>query len=586
MPVAESALPILDMETFLEQDQEKDLLRFTTAGSVDDGKSTLIGRLLCDSRGVYEDQLAAIQKSRLNRSTGPIDFSLLTDGLRAEREQGITIDVAYRYFATPKRKFIIADTPGHEQYTRNMATGASTAELAIVLIDARNGVLPQSRRHAFIAALLGIPHMIVAVNKMDLVKFRADVFENIRREFASHLQRLGVENAHFIPISALEGDNVITRSPRTPWYRGESLLEYLENIPLGSGRTHRPLRFPVQYVIRPGASFRGYAGQVVSGTIRPGDLVMALPSGRTSRVRSIPTWEGEATEAFAPMPATICLEDELDVSRGDMLVHPNELPHVSRQFEAKVVWMSEQPLTAGRPYLLKHSTQQLAANITALEHKVNVNTLAEEASDRLELNEIGRVAIETARPIFFDAYSSNRWTGSFILIDPISNATVAAGMIQEPAQGNGAGRAAQAKLLELEFHASRLTPAERHTRAGHYPATIWFTARRELAYLLEVHLFRRGCQAHVVTDEVESRILPELAELLAAAGLITIFSASRLDPDERERAKARLGEDRFFEFLPQSLNAEDELAARQICAVLEERGVLPKTGRYSEGEGI
>jgi sulfate adenylyltransferase large subunit len=298
-----------DIESFLDLDREKELLRFTTAGSVDDGKSTLIGRLLHDSRGVYEDQLASIRNSPLNRSTGPLDFSLLTDGLKAEREQGITIDVAYRYFATPKRKFIIADTPGHEQYTRNMATGASTADLAIILIDARLGVLPQSRRHAFIAALLGIPRIVVAVNKMDLVEFRQDVFERIREEFSSHLERLGISGACFIPLSALEGDNVIAPSARTPWYRGASLLEYLETVPLTQSSNGRPMRFPVQYVIRPNLNFRGYAGQVVSGSLRPGDPVMVLPSGRTSRVKSIVTWDGELAEAFAPMPATICLED-------------------------------------------------------------------------------------------------------------------------------------------------------------------------------------------------------------------------------------------------------------------------------------
>jgi sulfate adenylyltransferase large subunit len=583
MPPAEAVAA--DIETFLDLDRDKELLRFTTAGSVDDGKSTLIGRLLHDSRGVYEDQLASIRNSPLNRSTGPLDFSLLTDGLKAEREQGITIDVAYRYFATPKRKFIIADTPGHEQYTRNMATGASTADLAIVLVDARLGVLPQSRRHAFIAALLGIPRIVVAVNKMDLVDFRQDVFERIREEFSRHLERLGIPGACFIPLSALEGDNVIAPSARTPWYRGASLLEYLETVPLAPASNGRPARFPVQYVIRPDLNFRGYAGQVVSGSLRPGDPVMVLPSGRTSRVKSIVTWDGELAEAFAPMPATICLEDELDVSRGDMLVRPSHLPHVSRHFEAQVVWMSEQPLKVGRPYLLKHTTQQLSATVTAVRHRVDVNTLSEEPASRLELNEIGCLALETARPIFFDAYKSHRATGCFILIDPIGNSTVAAGMILEPRRAPGADNAAQQALLDLDFQSSRLTPAERFARAGHYPATIWLTARQELAYLLERRLFQRGCQVHVIAEEVESRILPEVSALLGAAGLIAIVSTSRPNSAECERARGLAASGRFFHFDPQLLDASDDKAAVQVCAALEDGGVLPRT-RFEVGEGI
>src|SRR6202142_2893410 len=412
MPAIPAEAAPSDIDAFLAQEESKDLLRFTTAGSVDDGKSTLIGRLLHDARGAYEDQLKQAIRG------GEIDFSLLTDGLRAEREQGITIDVAYRYFATPKRKFIIADTPGHEQYTRNMATGASTAEPPIGLGDRRKGGLPQSRRHAFIAALLGIPRIVVAVNKMDLVDFSAEVFARIREEFDAHLKRLGIPAAYFIPVSALEGDNVIVRSPRTPWYEGESLLEHLESVPLDHGATERPVRFPVQYVIRPDLDFRGYAGQIVSGIIRPGDPVVVLPSGRTSRVKSIVSWEGDLAEAFAPMPATVCLEDELDISRGDMLGHPGKVPYVSRRSEAIVVWISARRLRGAEPYLIKHTTQQIAATVTSLVHRVDVNTLAEAPADRLELNEIGRVALETARPLFFDAYAANRATGSFLLIHP------------------------------------------------------------------------------------------------------------------------------------------------------------------------
>jgi sulfate adenylyltransferase large subunit len=553
---------------------------------VDDGKSTLIGRLLYDSQGVYEDQVAAVQRSTVNRSTGAIDFSLLTDGLRAEREQGITIDVAYRYFATPKRKFIIADTPGHEQYTRNMATGASTADLAIILIDARSGVLAQSRRHAFIAALLGIPRIVVAVNKMDLVEFRPEVFQNIRDDFSFHLKLLGIENATFIPVSALEGDNVISPSPRTPWYHGQSLLEHLENVPLEDHRAEAPMRFPIQYVIRPDGNFRGYAGQINSGSLRLGDSVMVLPSGRTSRIHSIVTWDGERDEAFAPMPVTICLQDELDVSRGDMIVHPSELPRVSRHFEAALVWMNEQPLNPEQPYILKHTTQSIAVHIKDLQYKININTMEKEEADSLDMNDIGHAVIESTRPIFFDQYRANRWTGSFILIDPLSNATVAAGMIQDSRREKRLERAARAALSDLEFQASRVTPAERYARSGHYPAIIWLTARQDLAYLLETILFKRGCNVHVLSEQVESRILPEMAALLTAAGLIAVFSVSTPDSVESERARMQVGINRFFDFDPQQLPASDEQAAEHIRSVLEDYGILPRSDRFIEADGI
>lgn len=422
---------IASIEDFLQQEQQKELLRLTTAGSVDDGKSTLIGRLLYDSKGVYEDQIASVRKASVNRNAGPIDFSLLTDGLKAEREQGITIDVAYRYFSTPKRKFIIADTPGHEQYTRNMATGASTAHLAIVLVDARKGVLPQSRRHAYIAALLGIPTVVVAINKMDLVDFSREVFDNIVAEFRAFVADLGIRRLHFIPISALDGDNVVSDSPRTPWYSGGHLLQYLETVPLAVDNRAADLRFPVQYVLRPTLDFRGYAGQLAAGTLRPGDEVMALPSGRTSRVKEIVTFDGHLAEAHPPMSVTVTLEDELDISRGDMLVHPSSMPHVSRRFEAQLVWMHTEPLVPEKTYLLKHTAQQVRGSVTAIRHRTDVNTLAALPASRLELNEIGTVSIETHKPLFFDGYRKNRSTGCFVLIDPISNATVAAGMIAE-----------------------------------------------------------------------------------------------------------------------------------------------------------
>jgi sulfate adenylyltransferase large subunit len=429
-----------------------ELLRFTTAGSVDDGKSTLIGRLLYDSKTVYEDQLAGIRKATRNQTHGTLDLSLLTDGLRAEREQGITIDVAYRYFSTPRRKFIIADTPGHEQYTRNMATGASTAQLAIVLIDARHGVLAQSRRHAYIATLLGIRHLIVAVNKMDLVEYREEVFRSICAEFRVFAARIGSPpGLQFIPLSALCGDNVVHRSTRMEWYQGPPLLEHLETVPVAEDSQQAGLRLPVQYVIRPSQDFRGLAGQLASGAVRRGDPVMVLPSGRQTRVRSIVTREGELEEAFAPMSVTVRLEQELDVSRGDMLVAPEDPPQSARRFEATLVWMNQKPATPGRPYLLKHTTQTLQARIVEIRHRVDIHTLAAQPAAELQLNEIGAVVVEAQRPLFIDPYRRNRFTGSFILIDALSNETLGAGMIESAAAQTGAGVSLTASIA-VEGH--------------------------------------------------------------------------------------------------------------------------------------
>ncbi len=417
-------------ESFIDQNLAKELLRFTTAGSVDDGKSTLIGRLLHDSKSVFEDQMAAVKNSRINRSTGTVDFSLLTDGLRAEREQGITIDVAYRYFETPRRKFIIADTPGHEQYTRNMATGASTANLAVILIDSTKGVLAQTRRHTYIASLLGIPNVLVAINKMDLVEYREDVFVRLQKDFEILAKQLAVRHVVAIPISALVGDNVVARSAHMPWYHGPTFLEHLESVPLRVETMSDAVRFPVQYVIRPDASFRGFAGQVASGVIRPGDPVVSLPSERKSRVRSIATFDGDAPEAFPPMSVTVTLEDEIDLSRGDMLVSPGHPPRVSRHFEAMVVWFNGEPAEPGRSYLLKHTSRTVRAKALKIRYRVNVNTLVQEPVANLQMNDIAYVEFETVSPLFFDPYTQNRITGSFILIDPISNATLGAGMIR------------------------------------------------------------------------------------------------------------------------------------------------------------
>jgi len=504
---------------WLSATAETELLRFTTAGSVDDGKSTLIGRLLYDSKGVYEDQLASVRKATRNLTTDGLDLSLLTDGLRAEREQGITIDVAYRYFATAKRKFIIADTPGHEQYTRNMATGASTANLAVILIDARYGVLPQSRRHAYIATLLGIPHLVVAVNKMDLMDYREDVFTAIRAEFAAFAEQLKVRDILFIPISALKGDNVVECSARTPWYGGPSLLEHLETVPIDRDLNLADLRFPVQYVIRPDLDFRGFAGQVASGVLRKGDAVAVLPSGRTSRVKSIVTYDGELDEAFAPMSVTVCLEDEIDISRGDMLVDVDNRPHAGRRFEATLVWMNQKPLEPHRPYLLKHSTQMVQARVREIRHRVDINTLGHERAGRLQLNEIGVVAVEAQRPLFFDPYRQNRATGAFILIDPITNETLGAGMISRP---------------DTNHRSGPVTPAERLARVGHRPYLIRLVhASQETARLVERHLFDLGYLVYVAAAAQD---LAEAVRTGFHAGVVTILYGPEAEDEAAQQA--------------------------------------------------
>jgi sulfate adenylyltransferase large subunit len=552
---------------WLEQTARTELLRFSTAGSVDDGKSTLIGRLLYDSKGVYEDQLASVRKATRNVSTNGLDLSLLTDGLRAEREQGITIDVAYRYFSTPRRKFIIADTPGHEQYTRNMATGASTADLAIILIDARYGVLPQSRRHAFIASLLGIPHLVVAVNKMDLVDFREDVFTaicNDFRAFAGQLEWGGTPGPPitFIPLSALEGDNVVTRSTRTPWYAGPALLDHLETVPVAGNRNLADFRFPVQYVIRPNLDFRGFAGQIASGVIRRGDPVTVLPSGRTSRVKSIVTWEGELDEAFAPMSVTLCLEDEVDVSRGDMLVHSGNVPHAGRRFEATLVWMNPKPLAPNRPYLIKQASQTAQARVREIRTRIDVNTLAHEPASELALNEIGMVSVEAQRPLFFDAYRRNRGTGSFILIDPITNETLGAGMIQQAHAATGP--------------AGRVTVAERQSARGHAPLAIALVGGdSEIAWALERRLFDHGYAVHVIH---EPENLAQAVRTALEAGLVAIL---RIE----DRAKVEFAGNRLAVYRPEPGPVDE--AARLIWLDLDASGRLNRSqGPLTGGAGI
>ena len=507
--VAALAAPVFDVENFLSLEQGKDLVRFTTAGSVDDGKSTLIGRLLYDSKGVYEDQLRSVQKASVNKSAGAIDFSLLTDGLRAEREQGLTIDVAYRYFSTARRKFIIADTPGHEQYTRNMATGASTADLAIILIDARNGVLRQSRRHAYIASLLGIGQLVVAVNKMDLVDYDPAVFAAIRNEFTSFLAKLGSTKAYYLPISALTGDNVVKRSGNMRWFNGPSLLEYLETVEIAPA-PGSAFRFPVQRVVRPDQTFRGYAGQIASGSVRPGDPVLVLPSRSRSRVKSISTFDGDLALAHAPMSVTLTLEHELDISRGDQISSTTEPPSISWQLESNLVWFSAEPLDLGRPYLLKHCTQTVAAEVKRIEYRINLNSLEREPVTALEMNGIGVVAIDTSRPLCFDPYEQNRITGSFILIDPVTNGTVAAGMITR-----SLAAAQRSKTIPRELVQG--TAAERIARFGHRPATVALNGRASLAVALERSLFDRGCSVAVLPSWE-----PHVVEALERAGCIVL----------------------------------------------------------------
>lgn len=421
----------LNIKEFLDKDEQKDLLRFLTAGSVDDGKSTLIGRLLFDSKKLYEDQLDALERDskRMGNAGDHIDYALLLDGLKAEREQGITIDVAYRYFSTNNRKFIIADTPGHEQYTRNMITGGSTANAAIILVDARTGVITQTRRHTYLISLLGIKHVVLAVNKMDLVGFSKDVFDKIVADYKDFVGSLGIPDITCIPLSALEGDNVVEKSDRTPWYEGKCLLDYLETVPIDLDRNYEDFRYPVQYVLRPNQNFRGFSGKVASGVLHKGDTVMALPSRKTSKVKSIVTYEGELEEAFPPQCVTITLEDEIDISRGEMLVKPDNLPIEDRNFEAMLVWMDEEQMDTNKQFYIKQTTNTTRARIDSIKYKVDVNTMEKSQVEKLSLNEIGRVVFTTGKELFFDPYQKNKQTGAFILIDPITNNTSAVGMI-------------------------------------------------------------------------------------------------------------------------------------------------------------
>jgi sulfate adenylyltransferase large subunit len=500
------------IEQFLELEREKTLLRILTCGSVDDGKSTLIGRLLHDSRNIYEDQLQSIAKSGLNRSTGLVDLSLLTDGLRAEREQGITIDVAYRFFTTARRKFILADTPGHEQFTRNMATGASTADVAIILIDARYGVLPQSRRHAYICSLLGIRTAVVAINKMDLVGFDQQVYDKIRDEFAPLLSGLGYTDPYFLAASALDGDNIVDRSQRIPWFQGPSLLEYLESAdPRSHASTAGEFRFAVQHVIRPNLDFRGYAGYIASGVIRPGDEIRVWPGRRTSRVARIVTYDGDLDIAQAGQSVTLTLEDEIDIARGELFTHAASAPLHAKRFAADIVWMQDAPLRLDRPWLIKHTTRQIRTRAARIRHRVNINDYLDEPASELRLNEIGVVEFEAALPLYFDNYTDNRTTGGFIVIDPETNATAGAGMLRG--------------VVEAEFR--EVKSGDRIARYGHPARVVRLSSGRgALAKRLERRIFDRGGVA-VVLEHASSDVLEhasiDVLEALAAAGIVAIL---------------------------------------------------------------
>ena len=587
-----------DILAYLGQHERKELLRFLTCGNVDDGKSTLIGRLLHDSKMIYEDHLDAITKdSKKSGTTGEeVDLALLVDGLQAEREQGITIDVAYRYFSTTKRKFIIADTPGHEQYTRNMATGASNCDLAIILIDARYGVQTQTKRHSFIASLLGIKHIVIAVNKMDLKGFDQGVFEQIKADYLKFVEGIAFKpsSMHFVPMSALKGDNVVNKSEQSPWYTGQSLMEILETVEVAGDRNFDDLRFPVQYVNRPNLNFRGFAGTLASGIVRKGDEVIALPSGKGSKVKSIVTFEGELEQAGPGQAITITLEDEIDVSRGDMLVHGDNRPQISDSFDAMLVWMAEEPMLPGKKYDIKRATSYVPGSIASIAHRVDVNTLEEGAASSLQLNEIGQVRIALDAPIALDGYAHNRTTGSFIIIDRLTNGTVGAGMIiAEPvgAKGSASHHGALAHV----------STEERAARFGQQPATVLFSGlsgagKSTLAYAVERKLFDSGRAVYVLDGQNLrhdlNKGLPQdragrtenwrraahVARQFNEAGLLTLAAFVAPDAEGREQAKALIGAERLITVYVQ--------ASPQVCAERDPQGLYAAGGDNIPGESF
>jgi sulfate adenylyltransferase large subunit len=568
---------------FLAQERQKDLLRFSTAGSVDDGKSTLIGRLLYDTQAVYEDQVRAIE-GKGTTAPGQLDFALLTDGLRAEREQGITIDVAYRYFSTARRKFIIADTPGHEQYTRNMATGASTADAAVVLIDARKGVLVQSRRHAYIASLLRVRHVLVAVNKMDLVDYDEATFRAIEHDFRAVLDQIAEDTGNpvevaFVPMSALKGDNVVHRSQEMEWYAGPSLLELLERLPRAQETRTEPFRFPVQRVMRPDHSFRGFAGQIASGTVRPGDAVTALPSGRQAHVKRIVTWEGDLNEARAPLSVTLELDRELDISRGDLIAAAAAPAEVATRVRAWMVWMDQRPLDTSRRYLVKHASRTVPAYVTAIESRTNVETLSRDPAVTLELNSIGTVTLSFLHPIAFDPYSKNRSTGAFILIDPVTNSTAAAGMIGEPLAADGAEQQTE------EDDWGPVTAGERQARWGHRGGVVELTGPAELIDAVERSLFSIGAVTSRIDAESEEFLLhPQMLDVMteheARLGLLVLL----VRVQEEGPLMARVGESTIQVESEQLVDVEAGATAPGVVAAAVRR-LLEAEGIFIASEG-
>ncbi len=551
-----------DIHSYLKVQEEKDMLRFITCGSVDDGKSTLIGRLLWDSKLIFEDQLAALEvdSKKVGTQGEDIDYALLLDGLQAEREQGITIDVAYRFFSTDKRKFIVADTPGHEQYTRNMVTGASTAGVAVILIDARKGVLTQTKRHSYLASLVGIKNVAVAVNKMDLVDYSRERFDEICREYDLISSDLGFEEIVYIPLSALKGDNVFDPSTKTPWYKGETLLHYLENVQVANNAADKDFRMRVQWVNRPDLNFRGFCGTIASGVVRPGDEVIVPSSGQTSRVAKIVTMDGDLDEAVAGQAITLCLEDEIDISRGDMLTTPQSRPSHADQFEAKLVWMHEDPLLPGRSYLLKAGSATAPAQITELKRKVNVNTLKLEPGKTLAMNEVGICNISITKAISFDSYDTNRHTGNFILIDRFTNATVGAGMIDFPLR----------RATNIHWQSIAIDKQSRSTLKNQKPCVLWFTGlsgsgKSTIANLVEKKLHSMGKHTYLLdgdnirhglnrdlgftdADRVENiRRIAETAKLFVDAGIIVLTAFISPFKSERNLARELLDEGEFVE---------------------------------------
>jgi sulfate adenylyltransferase large subunit len=561
--------PSFSVEDFLAQERGKDLFRFSTAGSVDDGKSTLIGRLLYDTQSVYEDQVRSIE-GKGTTAPGQIDFALLTDGLRAEREQGITIDVAYRYFSTARRKFIIADTPGHEQYTRNMATGASTADAAVVLIDASKGVLVQSRRHAYIASLLRVRHILVAVNKMDLIGYDESAFRAIESDFCLLLDQIAADTGNpvepvFVPVSALAGDNIVHKSGAMPWYDGPSLLELLEALPSSVDTRSAPFRFPVQRVLRPDHTFRGFAGQIASGTIRPGDKITVLPSGRSAEVERIVTWDGDLAEAHAPLSVTLVLNHELDISRGDIIVAAESPATVAKKLKAALVWMDQRPLDRSRRYLLKHTSHTVPAHVSAIEHRTNIGTLSHEAAETLEMNGIGVVSIELLRPIAIDLYGKNRSTGAFILIDPETNGTVAAGMVTATSEDVATSVGAL----------GRVTAEERLTRRGHRGGVLELNGPELLIDTIERSLFTVGAITGRI-DIGDSRLVDNeelrglLLESYVQSGLIALVATT----DDSSELIARAGDEAL------ALDASDlDAAVAAVHQLLVRAGILLASGK-------